>query len=594
MDRLAELLGTEVDLDALSQEEIEARRADLREAVRETHAGEKTAETVDLIKQGVAAVKATEDVIAARAEEAARIIAESDEALASMGDDEAADDEDLEGEETVEGETEATETDAEVVELPAADAPAEVEEAAEPIAAAAKPAAKPAKRALVRGVRVPARSQPRATNRNGVTMRVSGEVPGMSIGRDLANLDETNHVLFDKWFSMRKSRDGVPHTVATIDYKDIYPEERQISGGDAFEVANKLMGYLADRNERFRERAVAISEGTMVASGGVPGPPEPNYNVITYGQADRPIRDGLPSVLMKRGATIYNTSPVLSAVTLDTGSGAIGTVTSAQDLATATKDVQEVPAPVQKTVTVEAETMRWSQGNFADRFLPEWTAAFMKLGQVAFARHNEALRLADIKANCTQYTDTVAHLGAYRDLKRQVLGEMEQLEDLLRDFAVPICLILPEYLPALLATDLIAQQPGDEAYTVTEESVRRDVEGWDPSLHVIWAKDSIRGRLSVTPSGQSPRTPGFDEDVEWALFPEGAFVYGDGGQLDLGILRDTVVSATNKFQTFFEGWEALLPLVDKSICFWNTSSLCANGVTQASAVVSGLCEPQGS
>lgn len=537
---LAQLLSEEFDAASFAAEDLTERRLAITAAVREAHAAGTTSEVVELIRTGVGQVKSIDAEIAARAALDAQSAADADALVAELGD----------------------ETDT------------------GPIAAS---------RGLVRGVNVPARSRPRSTTRGaggGFTLVASG-APGRQA---FNNLDEVHAALYETWSSLRHSSDVSPHTVASIDYTDAYPAERRIGGGDAFEVSERLLGYVADRNEQMRTR----SGGVLLASGGVPGPPEPNYAVITFGQADRPLRDGLPSVLMRRGSTIYNISPVLSSVLLDTAAGAIGTVTSAQDLATATKNVQEVPAPVQKTVTVEAETMRWSQGNFADRFLPEWFAGFMKLGQVAFARHNEALRLADIKTNCTQYTDSIAHFGAYRDLKRQVLGEMEQLEDLIRDFSQPMCLLLPEYVPALLATDLIAQQPGDEAYNVTEESVRADVESWDPSLHVIWLKDSIRGRLTTTPGGQSPRSPGFDEDVEWALFPEGAFVYGDGGQLDLGILRDTVVSATNRFQTFYEGWECILPLVDKSICFWNTSSLCANGASQAAAAVTGTCEPQGS
>jgi hypothetical protein len=576
VDRLTELLAGITDFDTLSDVDLENLKLDLKQAARDAREGELTTEVTALIRQAAEQVVAVNAEQTARAEAAAQIVADADAAIALLGDDE---DETPEGEtpeqpevaETPEGEEpapEAPEAPAETPEAPEA-------EVAEPIAASARPAPK-------RPVAVPARHQPRA-NKRSPALIASGELKGIGAGHQFNTIDEMNEAIHSKWVSMRSTPDGVPHVVASVDYRDMYGDDRRITGGDAFEVSNKLMGYIAKRNE----------ELAMVASGGVPGPAEPTYSVITYGQADRPLRDGLPSVLMSRGSTVLNTSPVLSAIVLDTGAGAIGTVTAAADLAGATKDIQEIPAPVSVTVTVEAETMRFSQGNFADRFLPEWTAGFMKLGNVAFARHNDALRLADIKAGCTKYTDTPAKFGAYRDLKRAFLGQTEELEDLVRDFNLPIRVLLPEYVPAMLASDLIAQAPGDAAWSITEERVRADIESWDPRVNITWLKDSIRGRLSTSPSGQSPRSAGFDADVEWAMFPEGAFVFGDGGQLDLGILRDTVVSATNKFQTFFESWEAILQLIPSSLCFWLTSSLCANGASQAAAAVN-VCSPQGS
>lgn len=599
MERLTELLSINPDFETLSDVDLENRKLEIKEAARAAREGDLTKEGTVLLHTAAEQVGAIKAEQTARAEAAAQIVAEADAAMALLDEDE--EPETPEGEQGDEGADEGGEEPApegggeeaapETPEAPPADAPPAADapeaEVAVPIAASAKPASRtPVKAAPRRAAVVPARHQPQVSRRSPAIM-ASRDLKGYSAGHQFANLNDMHAALHDMWLSMRSTADAHPHTVATVDYSNLFGDSRRITGGDAFEVSNKLMRYIDERN------TALMGERALVASGGVPGPAEADYNLITFGQATRPVRDGLPSVLMARGQTVLNTSPVLSAIVLDTALGAIGQVTSAQDASGTTKNVQEIAAPVPATFTVVAETLRFSQGNFAERFLPEWMARYMALGQVAFARHNDALRLADIKAGCTKYTDTPAKFGAYRDLKRAFIGQLEELEDLVRDFNVPVRCILPEYVPALLATDLIAQAPGDQAYRITEEAVRADIESWDPRVTITWAYDSIRGPLSTTPSGQSPRTAGFDADVEWSMFPEGAFVFGDGGQLDLGVIRDTVSSATNKLQTFYECWEAILQLIDKSLCFWITNSLCANGASQLPSAVN-VCSPQGS
>lgn len=583
---LAELLADEIDLSTLSDEALEERRLALSAAIRAANEGERTAEILSLAAAGkdqaLAIIAEQKD----RAEAAAALVAEMNEIVAALDEAEAEPEveetaaaaEEGAGETEGEGEGGATET------APAEAAP----EGEKEVSAAAAPKRPPMKR----DIRVPARQQPRApiaTAEARPSMIATGEVRGVAAGHHFADMNEVNKAMFDRWLALRQTpRDGHPHLMTTIDYQGLYGPEQTLDGGDPWQVSEKVQRYLTAR----AAGGDAMNE-LRVASGGVPGPAEPRYGQITFGQADRPVRDALPKFLASRGEIVFNGSPTLADVLLDTAAGAIGTVTSAQDAATATKNVQEISAPTATTVVVEAETMRWAQGNFADRFYPERTQAFMKLGQVAYARHNEALRLTDIKSNSTLYTDTPAKYGAYRDLKAQFLGQAEGLEDLVRDFELPLMVIMPEFVPAMLAADMIRQQPGDRSFQETEASMRSDIQGWDPDITIVWAKDSIRGRLSVAPSGQSPRSYGFDADVEWAMFPDGAFLFLDGGQLDLGILRDTTVSATNKFQTFFESWEALAPLLSKTLCFWMTSSLCSDGASQIATNIA-ICSVQNS
>jgi hypothetical protein len=63
------------------------------------------------------------------------------------------------------------------------------------------------------------------------------------------------------------------------------------------------------------------------------------------------------------------------------------------------------------------------------------------------------------------------------------------------------------------------------------------------------------------------------------LFPEGSHLYLDGGVLELGIVRDSVLNANNNFQLFGEGFEnaAFVGITSLAI----TSSVCDNGAVTA-------------
>lgn len=609
MHTLADLLAADVNITTLPDDALEERRVALTTAARDARENDDlTDEVLGLIEAATVAATEIAAEQAERATIAAGLIARADAAIEALdalevsasdegGDDDATDGDDATDDAAAPADAPAdADVDADATsDDDATDADAETGD----VSAAVMP---PARRKIKRNVTVPARHRAatataRAEQEDRQPGRpqivATGEARGVTPGHHFSGPGEMNEALFNKWLSLSKSGDMHPHLMATLDWREEFAPEQKLLNGDREELGEKIQAYVeACRGGDDARRALRI------ASGGVPGPAEPRYEQITYGQADRPLKDALPNFLMVRGQTVFNSSPTLADIVLDSSTGAIGTVSAATDLAGSyTKDIQEISAPTPTTVTVEANTMRFKQGNWADRFYPERTAAFMRLGLVAFARHNEALRLADIKTNCTKYTDTPAELGAYRDLKRQFMGQLANLRDLIRDYDTPIQVLLPRYVPAMLVTDLTAQVPGDDAGRWTAAAMQTHIESWDPQVRICWLKDSIRGRLTTSPAilggtAQS-RSAGFDTDVEWSMFPVGAFAFGDGGQLDLGVLRDTVSSAANQFQTFFESWEALLPVIDSKLCFWITSSLCATGDSQA-GTDSVVCQPQGS
>lgn len=599
---LAALLAALTNVAEMSDEALAELRANLKAAAHLARHGDGehdvvlNSEIVSQIAAAAEAVKTIEVEQAQRAAESAELLAQADAAMASLdgegdggtgdggeaaaseGEGESAPAEEAapEGDGASEGEA-APEGDA--PETAAADTPDEGAETPQTLAASAT-----RRRSRKIEAVVPGKHKPKAEpKRTGAVLVASGEVRGVAAGHEFGNLEEAYRALHTTWRTLRASSDGRDKNVLTMDYRGLYDDAHTMVA-DPWENAAKVAAHV----NQFRE---ALS---LTASGGVPGPGQPRYELLTYGTAARPVRDAVPVMLAPRGIVNWNVSPTIDDFVVDTSNAAINFATSATDASGGSyKTVQEITAPTTATATVEAEYARLQHGNFADKFLPELMAAWMKNLMVRYARHNDQRRLAEISAGSTKYTDTPAKYGAYRDLKRAFIGIVEEIEDHLRDPNLPIRVLMPEYLPGMLATDLIAQAPGDDAWRITEEGVRADMQAWEPNVNITWILDGTQTnqRLLTTPSGQSPRSPGFDADVDWWVFPEGTWAFLDGGTLDLGIVRDSTLNAQNRFQTFTETWEVMAKFGPLS--YRVVSSLCADGDSQVPTDIA-VCSPQGS
>jgi len=78
----------------------------------------------------------------------------------------------------------------------------------------------------------------------------------------------------------------------------------------------------------------------------------------------------------------------------------------------------------------------------------------------------------------------------------------------------------------------------------------------------------------------------FPTEVVWYLYYEGAFQYLDGGTLDLGVVRDSLLDATNDFELFQEVFETVAYRGFSGGAIQLISTLCANGESGATATVS--------
>ena len=65
------------------------------------------------------------------------------------------------------------------------------------------------------------------------------------------------------------------------------------------------------------------------------------------------------------------------------------------------------------------------------------------------------------------------------------------------------------------------------------------------------------------------------DNIQWAMYPEGAFIGVDMGVLELGIVRDSTLNSTNDFQVFGERFRNVARLAPEQAAYWVTTDLCA-------------------
>ena len=75
--------------------------------------------------------------------------------------------------------------------------------------------------------------------------------------------------------------------------------------------------------------------------------------------------------------------------------------------------------------------------------------------------------------------------------------------------------------------------------------------------------------------------------VQLYLFHEGAWMFLDGGELNLGMVRDSTLNRTNDLQMFSESFEKVILRGHESLVI--TCDVCPSGATSATKDMSVLC-----
>jgi hypothetical protein len=449
------------------------------------------------------------------------------------------------------------------------DGPAAVVEQPEPVAAAGAPIPEvrpavpvdgPAARGVPRLPRVsrlaerrPERVKPVLTatagaERNRPVLLAAADIPGLPAGSPVS-IEQFAEGASRRFEASRKvgnnGANGEKVYFGTV--KTEYPPERFL---DAMDHAG---------NER-KINGVAGQEA-LVASGGICAPVAVDYSLTTIATSGRPVQEAMASFGASRGGLRYVLPHTLAQVTTD---GPASLWTEANDVnpvAPALKPHATFQCQTVMEAYVDAVTSITQFGNFQARYFPESIAQYLETVDAVHARLAEGNLLAQLSAGSTQVSADNYELGAARDLLAIVdraAAAMRYRHRMAPE--TPLRFVYPEWLEDMVRADLARQLPGDsgsqaERLAVTDAQI--DNFFAVRNINVTTVQDSPLG-AAVT-QGWGIQGPG--QLLPWPavtstwLYPEGSWVFLDGGELNLGMVRDSILNRTNDFQMFSETFE---------------------------------------
>jgi hypothetical protein len=381
---------------------------------------------------------------------------------------------------------------------------------------------------------------------------------GISSGDEITTLEQLTNLQLSAIRAQGRGSGEVNYVArAEIDF----PDELRLTG-DIESDTRKLEGLTSPK--------------ALAASGGICNPVDVDYSLFVVSVADEPLGASLPTIAAPRGGLRFVTPPTFASV------GAAGTAiwTEATDAAAVpapaggivpngspVKPLQRIVCGQEVEVYVDAIPTRLQFGNMMARFSPEQVAANTELALANAARVRELYRLSKIASYSTSVSSSQL-LGAARD----ILATMDQAAAAYRyrhrlNRSIPLRVVLPGWAIDLIRADLTREMAHDNdlatmALTDAQVETLLRSRGFAPTFML----DGTSANGSATQvaygyQGWGAQTAGplldWPHTLVWYLFAEGTFQRLDAGTMDFGVVRDSILDATNDYETFIETFEGL-------------------------------------
>lgn len=401
------------------------------------------------------------------------------------------------------------------------------------------------------------------------TITAGADFKGYAAGAVIPDMRTVAEAMVEKLKRMGSvsGNDGEQVIVASIQTE--FPEDRTLKAGDI-------------EGNRAKVEAV-VSPAAITAAGGLCAPVNTRYEIFGVGSTARPVRDSLVPFNADRGGIRFITPPVIA--DLD-GSASIWTVDDDVASSTAgdpdpTKPCIRVACGTETVVYLDAFPLCLTFGNMGTRAYPELMERHLELGMVNYARYTETRLLTRIGSLSTAVT-AAKQLGAAVDyfstLDKAAAGYRARHR---MEWDTTLRVILPEWFLRQITADMAKRMPGDgnEGNLGVAKST---IDGWFASRNVVptWAMDGESGQAFDTAQSAGALNS-YPTTLVSYLFAEGTFLLLDGGNLDLGLVRDSTLNGTNDFKIFQEEFTAVAKVGTEALKITNT--LAATG--QAAGLV---------
>lgn len=371
-----------------------------------------------------------------------------------------------------------------------------------------------------------------------------------------------------------------------------FPEESTLHEGDDRGNAAKLKAL----------RAAASDPGAWdgmdsLAAAGWCVPTPVSYALIIQAMAETPVINSLPNVNVDRGGVRVPVSPSLSSIVTSTGTDAgaavgfwtvdddeIAADPDDPDFATTLKPFQVVDCPDWVEFVTYAVTRSLAWRNMAAKANPENVAAWNQLLMAAFARARETKVLDLMKGDVgtTKVTEspvfgaaidiveTIMRLGAFMRSAERTGGQARLRTE------------IPAWVIDLMASDMA--RSGRAVYNNSDLVVARAKiagELANANINATFYLDSpSTGPSQILQRQATGAARQWPCSIQYGLHFEGHYAFGDGGEIDLGVYRDTEKVQRNTYATFAESFDTVIANRGPE-ALWVTQDVIANGTFAA-------------
>lgn len=435
-------------------------------------------------------------------------------------------------------------------------------------------------------IEVPADRKPLVKPTATLTITAGADIPGTTAGAHFKDSLEVADAFQRRLHTLRHVHggDGEQHIVAS--YQQEFPEDRALTQNDALTNTDRIQNV--------------TSPESIVAAAGICLPLETKYDMsCDVGVTDRPVRDALARFGADRGGIRYFTAPTLNQSSpnfanatgfwrgdqSDPNSGTWHTYGPDRTTATSPADAKpclELNCVEENTAYIEAITLCLTFNNLTTRTFPELVKRQNELALVAHARVAENALLAQLEAGSTAVTAQDQVVGATREILNLLDRAVASYRFKHRmNSASPLRIVLPSWVRELIRADIALQMPGDSLDVFN--TANNQIDTWfktrnvNPTYHL----DGVGPALVDLDGGGSGTAQGFElpNTLEFGLWAEGTWLFLDGGTLDLGVIRDSSLVATNQYKQFVESFEGVANVGCDS--FWVTAQYEPTGAAAA-------------
>lgn len=390
---------------------------------------------------------------------------------------------------------------------------------------------------------------------NAVTASI--DIPGVAHGTELGDLSSLAEAFQRKAKAIPITRDGkgAPHHLVAS-------------------VRNSFEHTLDDRTDAakveklYKEMTKPENQRALVAGGGWCAPSQIMYDFFNIAEDSDGLID-LPTVGVTRGGIRFPVSPAIGDVFFQNAgsSPASGFGGFAFSMSNATdpwlwsetddqltvtgsvnKPTLRVPCPTFSEQRLECYGISLTAGNLTDDAYPESTQNFIRLLRAAYSHAINArlISLMDTAAGgATTVGGTATDAPSTRIMNAVALAAMDYRAKFAMSTTAVLEVVMPYWIREVIRADL-GWKPGvNDTSLLAIADAQITAFFAARNVRVQWVNDyQVRG---ANQPGSSSNLTVWPTTVNFLVYAAGTFLHGTGLQLDLGVIRDSVLNAENDY-----------------------------------------------